>query len=229
MTLQKIQHSPQKLPQLVAQTLIDALESGQIQVGQELPSERDLAEMLGVGRGSLRECLAILEFLGAIDKSGYRKTVLRGADYIRKVMSFIQVSVQADTQDEFNEFRKVNEMAIAAFACERATEEDLAAIEATLVRMEADPDDYLADVDFHDALAVASHNTMLVGTIHLVNSMIADLHNRYFGLPNFAQAALESHKAIYAAVKAKDAETARLEMKMHLEIVSDFRERFQAH
>ena len=51
MTLQKIQHSPQKLPQLVAQALIDALESGQIQVGQELPSERDLAEMLGVGRG----------------------------------------------------------------------------------------------------------------------------------------------------------------------------------
>ena len=60
MTLQKIQHSPKKLPQLVAQALIDALESGQIQVGQELPSERDLAEMLGVGRGSLRECLAIL-------------------------------------------------------------------------------------------------------------------------------------------------------------------------
>ena len=203
--------------------MIDAMEAGQIQVGQELPSERDLAETLGVGRGSLRECLAILEFLGAIDKSGYRKIVVRGADYIRKVMSFIQVSVQADTQDEFNEFRKVNEMAIAAFACERATEEDLAAIEATLVRMETNPDDYLADVDFHDALATASHNTMLVGTIHLVNSMIADLHNRYFSLPNFAQAALESHKAIYAAVKAKDAETAQLEMKKHLEIVDQFR------
>ena len=81
-------------------------------------TQRELAEKLGVGRGSLRECLAILEFLGAIDTSGYRKMVLRGADYIRKVMSFIQVSVQADTQDEFNEFRKVNEMAIAAFACE---------------------------------------------------------------------------------------------------------------
>ena len=48
MTLQKIQHSPPKLPQLVAQALIDALESGQIQVGQELPSERELAEKLGV-------------------------------------------------------------------------------------------------------------------------------------------------------------------------------------
>lgn len=228
MQLQKIQQSNPKLPQLVSQTLIDAIESGQIQVGQELPSERDLAETLGVGRGSLRECLAILEFLGAIEKRGYRKIVIRGADYIRKVMSFIQVSVQADTQDEFNEFRKVNEMAIAAFACERATPEDLAAIEATIVRMETDPEDYLADVDFHDALATASHNTMLVGTIHLVNSMIADLHNRYIDLPNFAQTALASHKAIFEAVKAKDAEAARLEMKKHLEIVSVFRGQYQA-
>lgn len=227
MHLQKIQQSNPKLPQLVSQTLIDAIETGQIQVGQELPSERDLAETLGVGRGSLRECLAILEFLGAIEKRGYRKIVIRNADYIRKVMSFIQVSVQADTQDEFNEFRKVNEMAIAAFACERATKEDLAAIEATILRMERDPDDYLADVDFHDALAVASHNNMLIGTIHLVNSMIADLHNRYIDLPNFAQTALASHKAIYEAIRAKDADAARLEMKKHLEIVSDFRSRFQ--
>ena len=108
MHLQKIQNNNPKLPQLVSQALIDAIESGQIQVGQELPSERDLAETLGVSRGALRECLAILEFLGAIEKQGYRKIVLRGADYIRKVMSFIQVSVQADKQDEFNEFRKVN-------------------------------------------------------------------------------------------------------------------------
>lgn len=227
MHLQKIQQSNPKLPQLVSQTLIDAIEAGQIQVGQELPSERDLAETLGVGRGSLRECLAILEFLGAIEKRGYRKIVIRNADYIRKVMSFIQVSVQADTQDEFNEFRKVIEMAIAAFACERSTEEDLVAIQATIHRMENDPDDYLADVDFHDALAIASHNTMLIGTIHLVNSMIADLHNLYIDLPNFAQTALASHKAIYEAVKAKDADAARQEMKKHLEIVSDFRSCYQ--
>ena len=66
MTLSKINYDSPKLPQLVAQTLINAIESGQIQVGQELPSERDMAEMLGVSRGPLRECLAILEFLGAI-------------------------------------------------------------------------------------------------------------------------------------------------------------------
>ena len=178
MHLQKIQNSNPKLPQLVSQALIDAIESGQIQVGQELPSERDLAETLGVSRGALRECLAILEFLGAIENRGYRKAVVREADYIRKALSFIQISVQADTQDDFNEFRKINEMAIAALACERATEGDLAAIASALVRMQKTPGDSSADVDFHDALAIASHNTMLAGTIHLVNTMIAETTQR---------------------------------------------------
>lgn len=223
MELQKIQTNTTKLPQLVMRSLIDAIEKGYIQVGKELPSERELAEKLGVGRGSLRECLAILEFLGAIENRGYRKTVAREADYIRKALAFIQISVKSDTQDDFNEFRKVNEIAVAALACNRATEEDLAAIEETLKRMEAHPEDYTADVDFHDALAVASHNTMLTGTIHLVNSMIADLRTRYIELPGFSQEALESHKAIFEAVKARDIAAAQREMKSHLEIVDKFR------
>ena len=225
MHLEKIQCAP-KVPELVMQALISAIENGQIQVGEELPSERDLAERLGIGRGSLRECLAILEFLGAIEVSGNRKKVARDADYIRKAISFIQISVQADTQDDFNEFRKVNEIAIAAFACQRATQEDLDAIGATIERMAAHPDDYMADVDFHDTLAVASHNTMLAGTIHLVNSMIANLRNEYFGFPDFARIALESHQAIYDAVKNRDIPAAQREMKHHLEIVDEFKARY---
>ncbi len=223
MQLQKIQNNTPKLPELVMRSLIEAIEKGQIQVGAELPSERELAEKLGVGRGSLRECLAILEFLGAIESKGYRKAVVRDANYIQKALSFIQISVKSDTQDDFNEFRKVNEIAIAALACERATEADLAAMAEALVRMEAHPEDPSADVDFHDALAVASHNTMLAGTIHLVNSMIADLRNRYMEMPDFARVALESHHAIYRAVKERNIPVAQAEMKHHLEIVDEFR------
>ena len=186
MQLEKIQSVSPKVPELVMQALICAIEKGQIQVGKELPSERDLAEQLGVGRGSLRECLAILEFLGAIESRGYRKAVVREADYIRKAISFIRISHESDTQKDFNEFRKINEMAIVELACQRATEADLEAVHKTLVRMEACLEDSTqADVDFHDAMAVASHNPMLAATIHLVNSMIADLRTRFFTILTF--------------------------------------------
>ena len=79
MRLEKIQNESPKIPELVMRSLIAAIESGQIRVGEDLPSERDLAESLGVGRGSLRECLAVLEFLDAIESKGNRKRVAKDA------------------------------------------------------------------------------------------------------------------------------------------------------
>ena len=81
MHIEKIQQNiAPRVPELIMQALVKAIEDGHIRVGEDMPSERDLAEMLGVGRGSLRECLAILEFLGAIDGRGNRKVLLRDAD-----------------------------------------------------------------------------------------------------------------------------------------------------
>ena len=103
MRLEKIQYVSPKIPELVMQALISAIESGQIRVGEELPSERDLAEHLGVGRGSLRECLAILEFLGAIENRGSRKKVARDADYIRRAASFVRISNQLEHSCAYGE------------------------------------------------------------------------------------------------------------------------------
>lgn len=226
MQMEKIQHTSPKIPELVMQALIAAIENGHICVGGELPPERELAETLGVGRGSLRECLAILEFLGAIESRGNRKVVARGADYIQKAISFVRVSNQTDIQQDFNEFRRVNEVAIVGLACERATEEDLAAIREAVQMLAEAPDDYMNDVRFHDALAVASHNVMLAATIHLVNSMIAEIRTRFFGRPDYQQRTQESHNAIYEAVRDRDVARAQREMELHLKIVEDFSKKY---
>lgn len=229
MQLERIQHAPPKLPELVMQTLIRAIDRGDVKVGGELPSERDLAEMLGVGRGSLRECLAILEFLGAIENRGNRKVVIRDADYIQRAISFVRVSNKPNIQDDFGEFRRVNEVAIAGLACQRATEEDLAALAEAVRMLESDPADYMNDIRFHDALAIASHNMMLAATMHLVNSMIADIRIRFFGRPDYQRRSFESHVAIYEAVRDRDEVRAKREMNRHLEIVEDFARKYPDH
>lgn len=226
MQLEKIQYNSPKVPELVMQALIAAIDNGNISVGGELPSERELAETLGVGRGSLRECLAILEFLGAIETRGNRKIVARDADYIQKAISFVQVSNQADMQKDFNEFRRISEVAIVGLACERATEEDLRTLEGILKDLEAAPGDYMNDVRFHDALAVASHNMMLAATIHLVTSMIAEIRIRFFGRPDYQRRSMDSHTAIYEAVRDRDVQRAKREMELHLEIVEEFAQKY---
>ena len=226
MQLEKIQHALPKIPELVMQTLITAIDRGDVKVGQELPSERDLAEMLGVGRGSLRECLAILEFLGAIENRGNRKVVIRDADYIQKAISFVRVSNKPDIQADFSEFRRVNEVAIAGLASQRATEEDLEALAEVVRALEAYRDD---DMRFHDTLAIASHNMMLAATIHLVNSMIGDIRVRFFGRPDYQRRSQETHRAIYEAVRDRDEERAKREMNRHLAIVDDFATKYPDH
>lgn len=226
MNLEKIQTGSPKIPELVMQALISAMERGAIQVGDELPPERDLAEALGIGRGSLRECLAVLEFLGAIETRGKRKVLIRDADFIRRASSFVRVSNRGDIQEDFLEYRRVNESAIAALACQRATQEDLDSLASCLQRMKAHPEDPMTDVDFHDALALASHNAMLAAAIHLVNSMIAGIRDRFLGRPDYPRIAYESHVRIYEAVRTHDQEKARFEMEDHLQIVRKFSEEY---
>ena len=143
MHIEKIQQNiAPRVPELIMQALVKAIEDGHIRVGEDMPSERDLAEMLGVGRGSLRECLAILEFLGAIDGRGNRKVLLRDADYIQKARSWIECSNEMGGTEPFNEFRRVIEVGIVGLACERATEEDMAALDEAIRNLDEDPANY---------------------------------------------------------------------------------------
>lgn len=226
MSLEKIQYSSPKIPELVMESIINAIENGHIKVGSDLPSERDLAERLGVGRGSLRECLAILEFLGALESNGNRKRVTRDADYIRKAKSFVHVSNQIETLDDFIEFRRVTEVAIVKFACQRATEEDLAAILEAVERLENNAYDSTADVDFHDALAAASHNMIMAATIHMINCMIGSIRDRFLLQPNYIEQSQKSHRALYEAIKERDEQAAEKEMNTHLDIVKHFSKKY---
>ena len=165
MELQKIQNTAPKIPELVMQALLEAMEKGTVKVQEELPPERDLAAALGVGRSSLRECLAILEYLNVIETRGNRKIVLKDSSYFRKAVSFVKLSSHIITVEDFIEFRRTMEVAIVRLACERATEEDLDALNETMFRLKKDLRDFVADADFHTNLAKASHNTYFASTM----------------------------------------------------------------
>ena len=117
MQFEKIQNNGPKVPELVMDSLLKAMEAGTIRVGEELPPERDLAEALGISRNSLRECLAILSFMGIVENRGNRKILVKYADRFRKARSLIDLSYSQDTFEDFMEFRRTNEREIARLAC----------------------------------------------------------------------------------------------------------------
>ena len=218
----KIRFSAPTVPELVLDSLLSAIEKGSIQIGRELPPERELAEALGISRNSLRECLSILNFMGIVENRGNRKILVKNADYFRKARSLLELSYSADTFEDFMEFRRTNEREIARLACLRATEEDLERLRSSVERLENDASDYLADVEFHVDLAYASHNTIFAAMLDYVNSLILELRMRFFEREDYHGKTAEAHRRIYEAVKARDEELAMYEMGRHLKLIENY-------
>ncbi len=224
MYLEKIKNTAPKIPELVMQAILGALDDGRIKLNEDLLPERELATALGVGRGSLRVGLAILDFLGVIASRGNRKVVIKNSDYIKSAISLLKLPEERVTMSTFMEFRRVNECAIAELACERATDADLAAVKEYLDRMEHDPGDSEADVEFHHALARASHNTIFGTTLRLINSMIYDVRHSFFERPHFHPIILTSHRAIFNAIIRREKEAAKEAMLEHLRTIEIYME-----
>ena len=222
MQFEKIQNNGPKVPELVMDSLLKAMEAGTIRVGEELPPERDLSEALGISRNSLRECLSIMSFMGIVENRGNRKILVKNADRFRKARSLIELSYSQDTFEDFMEFRRTNEREIARLACIRATEEDLDRLRNSVERLEADATDFEADVDFHVNLAYASHNTIFAAMLNYVNRLILELRMRFFEREEYHGKTAEAHRRIYEAVKARDEELAVYEMGRHLKIIENY-------
>ena len=222
MTFDKIRVSSPTVPELVLDSLLGAIEAGRIEVGRELPPERDLAEALGISRNSLRESLSVLSFMGIVENRGNRKVLVKNADYFRKARSLLELSYSADTFEDFMEFRRTNEWEIARLACRRATEEDLERLRLSVERLESDETDYLADVEFHVNLAYASHNTIFAAMLDYVNCLILELRMRFFEREDYHGKTAEAHRRIYEAVKERDEELAVYEMGRHLRLIENY-------
>jgi len=194
---------------------------GALSPGDRLPPERELAEMVGVSRSSLRQALKVLEMMGVISQRVGSGTRLNpaAATILAEPLQFL-ILLDGITFDELMEARLIVEPELAARAAERATTADLAALESAITRMEessADGDRFIeSDLAFHQAIYAASGNrvcAMLFTVVHqslealvrITSSMVEPSHTIRF------------HRRILTAIRRRDANGARQRMREHLE------------
>ena len=144
-----------------------------------LPSERALAEQYQVSRNTVREAMQRLGARGLVrSRQGAGVFV---TDQLRTGLASPWGQLVADhpaLRDDILEFRRVLEGATAFFAAQRCTAEDKARIAALRDELEAarasdnQPAEASADARLHEAIALASHNTMF---LHLHTSVISML------------------------------------------------------
>lgn len=202
------------------------LRDRRLQPGDRLPSERDLAERLGVGRNAVREALATLVTLRIVESrpnSGiYLRHVEREGSFEALVMLTDMGAVPTPVEvAETMEVRGHLEVLAAGLACQRRTEADLARMEAVLGRTEqvlAEGGNIAAaDTEFHVALVDATHNSVLVRVLHAFYRFTGRRREAMFADTVQGRASLLDHRRLLGHIRARDAAKAQLLILRHMD------------
>ena len=210
--------STQKISDLVINAFFDAITQGEIQIGETLASERDLSEKLGISRGSLREGLSILEYLGVLASEGKRKIVSQDYDVVQKALEIVKVSTQTENDiiTDVAEFRREIELLIVKIACKKATPKNIDNIKKSIELLENGVDNPAADYNFHTALAEATQNGFIVAIEELLISMTKNITASLIDYPGRREHILDEQKSLLKAVEEKNVELGQAIMLKHL-------------
>jgi DNA-binding FadR family transcriptional regulator len=202
-------------------TLEQMIADGTIPADERLPSERELAKTLGVSRTTLREALHQLELKGLIDRRPGRGTMVvdRGREEHAESL-LARLGSSERTLREVMDLRAVIEPPIAARAADRRTAGDLAELRELLERLERETSTTRAaalDVQFHEAIARATHNPMLMRLTEFARDWIDASRTRRS--PSRRRRSIADHREILAAIEARDAARAEQAMRDHIDAV----------
>jgi GntR family transcriptional repressor for pyruvate dehydrogenase complex len=210
----------------VAQHLMEQVLSGGIEPGTQLPAERMLAEQYGVSRTVIREAVRSLVSKGLLEIRSGSGTYVRGPDTAsaRESVALLLRMHHGNGPVAYQkalEIRRVLEVEIAGLAAERATDDDLATLDAELERLRAaehDRDAFIrSDVAFHAALATATRNELFRVVLDSIEDVMREVRRLGFETTHGYASALRYHGALLRAIRARDAAAARQTMSEHLD------------
>src|SRR5262245_24907625 len=204
------------------------ISEGSLVPGHRLPSERELAEMFGVSRSSLRQALKVLEIMGVISQRVGDGTYLNAAapSILAEPLEFL-ILLDGLSFHELMEARLIVEPELAARAAARAMSEDVAELRQVLAEMEENRRDHARfteyDLLFHQTIFRIAGNrvcSLMFTVVHQSLERLIDLTSQLVE----PEHTLQLHRRIFLAIRRKDADEARRRMTEHLE---DARELFK--
>ena len=193
-----------------------------LQPGDKLPTERELVEVFGVGRSTVREALRMLQATGTVE---FRQG--KGA-FVAEESADPQVSAKDwfNTAGlkiaDFMEIRIAVEPIAVRLAIQRATDKEIGRIlkahNLFVKAVESDDPLQLASYDdaFHMEIAKATHNELFINTQIAIQECFFETRVKLFSAQEKVTGAILPHQNILNAFYTKDIETGCREMMSHI-------------
>lgn len=198
--------------------------SGLLQIGDELPSERELAAMLDVSRATVRGAITTLAARGMIEVSqGARTRVIRSEGYaLHDAVSSLR-GLKDFKVDSVYEARKVVETSVVQEAARCISDRELKRMDSLLVQQAGMFDDpvrfQMSDREFHSIMYSASSNPLLITFVEDLYAYALDFRRTAMKKSGAVKRSYEDHLAIMDALKRHDPEAAARAVIAHLDQV----------
>ncbi len=193
--------------------------SGKFAIGQKLPSERELAQQLGVSRPVVHEGLVDLQTKGLVSMKPRVGTVVN--DYrsdgslaiLGSLIDYHQGHFEPKLLESLLAMRRLIEIETARLAALHRTKEHLIALEGIIAQertLNHDDIDILTELDyaFHHQIAMASANMVYPLFLNSFKEVYVNLSHQFFTVPQVAPVVKDSHERIAQAIADKDAQAA---------------------
>lgn len=217
-------------PEVLVEQIIKSIKTGDLQPGNRLPSQRELAAMFRVGLGTVREAVKILHAMGYMEViQGKGTFIAHNALDKEKSGSVFEKAMEAVSLDDLMKAREIVECEAAKLAAEKADDDNIKSLQEILEQMKAEQGNWKrfnkADFDFHVAVAEATNNR----AVHEITRLLVDRAYDYIGfmeesLKTFElfniEKAIDSAQRTLDHIIAGDGEEASRAMYDHLNIVN---------
>ena len=218
-----------KLYTSIVDQILEGVRSSAFPPGEALPSERVLADQLGVSRSSVREAIRVLEHAGVLDvRTGSGTYVTHEALSQAAALRARAAVVGEQSPLDVMVARRALEPLCASLAAEHRNRQDLRTlrtmIEEQAVQVAEGQDPSSADLRFHLAIGAATHNPVLELLLdRVVDVMRQDtwrqLKHNTLEHPGKPREYLAHHEQMFACIEAQEPERAQAAMSMHLDSV----------
>ena len=207
------------LVEQAAGALEEMIIGNRLRPGDKLPNEQLLAAQIGVGRGTIREAVKVLDSRGVVEiRRGRGTFVCKHVGRADDPLGFRFAQDKRKLAEDLSDLRLMLEPQLAARSARSASLEDIQTLQTLCTRVEerilAGEDYGQEDVAFHVKIAKMTGNTVMPQLIPLIAQGIS----LYVNLTNHtcAGTAAATHQAVVDAIRAHDEQAAYAAMQRHL-------------
>src|SRR5579863_1292888 len=205
----------------VAKKILDLVRTGNLKPGDQLPPERDLAQMLQVSRPSLREAMRGLQILGVVKSrqgGGAYISSLDAADLLGPLQFLITLNAQ--NVHALYEARVLIDGGIGRMAAMRLSTADINRLQAIVGVQRgllADPIGFrVSDLEFHRTIMESTDNPFLVRVSHSLYVLGMEYRRVASEIPGVLRQSLADHEEIVEAFARRDPDAAEKAMVTHM-------------